>query len=79
MTYCQSELHISVIAVQMSFHFSKSWAVDEKGAAAKSEEMNAKDPCTVGRGGDLRDIRGGVLIQNGGDLSEVPDVVWSEL
>lgn len=53
--------------------------MDEKRAAAKSEEMSAKDPCTVRRGGDLRDIRGIALIQNGGDLSEVPDVVWSEL
>lgn len=49
--------------------------MDEKRAAAKSEEMNTKDPCTVGRGGDLPDIRAGALIQNGGDLSEVPDVV----
>lgn len=77
MTFC--ELHISVIGVRMSFHFPKSRAVDEKRAAAKSEEMNTKDPCTVGRGGDLLDIRGGALIQNGGDLSEVPDVVLNEL
>lgn len=53
--------------------------MDEKRAAAKSEEMNAKDPCTVGRGGDMRDIRGGALIRNGRDLSEVSDVVLNEL
>lgn len=49
--------------------------MDEKRAAARSEEVSTEDPCTVGRGGDLRDIRGGALIQNGGDLPEVPDVV----
>lgn len=42
----------------MSFHFSESRAVDEERAAAKSEEMNAKDPCTVGRGGDLARYQG---------------------